>query len=122
MVFVVPAIGYIAAGFASNIPTLAFTVLFINTGIALARPTFMAALSAKVPQKRRGVVTGAIQSRVAVTDIASPVVAGFILGLGLTEDGAGRWWRSRGPERSSHTRATPMIPRQWNHELKPMSL
>lgn len=32
---------YIAAGFASNIPTL----LCISTGIALSRPTLMAALS-----------------------------------------------------------------------------
>jgi len=83
LVFGVLSIGYIAAGFASDIPTLAFAVLCISTGVALARPTFMAALSIQVPQERQGIVMGTIQSLVAVTDIVSPVFAGFILGLGL---------------------------------------
>ncbi|MBU1314746.1 MAG: MFS transporter [Alphaproteobacteria bacterium] len=83
VVFCVLSLGYIVAGFASNIPTLAFAVLCISTGVALARPTFMAALSVQVPEERQGIVMGTIQSLVAVTDIASPVVAGFILGLGL---------------------------------------
>ncbi|QQM32028.1 hypothetical protein JET14_07680 [Martelella lutilitoris] len=68
---------------AFNIPTLAFAVLCISTGITLSRPTFMAGLFVQVPQARRGDVMGAIQSRGAVTDIARPIVAGFILGLGL---------------------------------------
>jgi len=83
LVFCILSLGYLAAGLATNIPTLAFAVLCISTGVALARPTFMAALSVQVPQERQGVVMGTIQSLVAVTDIASPVVAGFILGLGL---------------------------------------
>ncbi|NDW06165.1 MFS transporter [Jiella pacifica] len=83
LVFCVLSLGYIAAGIATNIPTLAFAVLCISTGVALARPTFMAALSVQVPQERQGVVMGTMQSLVAVTDIASPVAAGSILGLGL---------------------------------------
>lgn len=83
LVFGVLSIGYIAAGFASDIPTLAFAVLCISTGVALARPTFMAALSVQAPEERQGIVMGTMQSLVAVTDIVSPVFAGFILGLGL---------------------------------------
>jgi len=83
VVFCVLSLGYIVAGLATSIPALAFAVLCISTGVALARPTFMAALSVQVPHERQGVVMGTLQSLVAVTDIASPVVAGFILGLGL---------------------------------------
>lgn len=77
------SLGYTVAGLAGNIPTLAIAVLCVSTGVALARPTFMAALSVQVPQERQGVVMGTIQSLVAVTDIVSPVLAGLILGLGL---------------------------------------
>lgn len=77
------ALGYVAAGLATDIPALAFAVVCISTGVALARPTFMAALSVQVPRERQGVIMGMAQSLVAVTDIVSPVAAGFILGLGL---------------------------------------
>ena len=77
------ALGYVTAGLAEGIGTLAFAVLCISGGVALARPTFMAALSVHVPRQRQGVVMGAMQSLVAVTDIASPVLAGLILGFGL---------------------------------------
>ena len=83
LVFCILSLGYVAAGLATNIPTLALAVLCISTGVALARPTFMAALSVRVPQERQGVVMGTVQSLVAVTDIVSPVVAGSILGVGL---------------------------------------
>ncbi len=82
-IFCVLSLGYLAAGLATQIPALAFAVLCISTGVALARPTFMAALSVQVARERQGVVMGAIQSLVAVTDVVSPVTAGFILGLGL---------------------------------------
>ncbi|MBB5664691.1 MFS family permease [Rhizobium leguminosarum] len=83
LVFTILATGYVTAGLADDIPTLAFSVLLISTGVALARPTFVAALSVHVPQQRQGVVMGATQSLVAVTDIVTPVLAGFILGQGL---------------------------------------
>ncbi|OWV88430.1 multidrug transporter [Rhizobium sp. N122] len=83
LVFAILAIGYVAAGLAADIPTLAFSVLLISTGAALARPTFAAALSVHVPGRRQGVVMGATQSLVAVTDIVTPVLAGVILGQSL---------------------------------------
>lgn len=83
LVFTILATGYVTAGLADDIPTLAFSVLLISTGVALARPTFVAALSVHVPQQRQGVVMGATQSLVAVTDIVTPVLAGFILGQSL---------------------------------------
>jgi MFS family permease len=49
----------------------------------LARPTFIAALSFHVPRQRQGVVMGTTQALVAVTDIATPVLAGLILGQSL---------------------------------------
>ncbi|ANM10527.1 MULTISPECIES: MFS transporter [unclassified Rhizobium] len=83
LVFAILAIGYVAAGLAADIPTLAFSVLLISTGVALARPTFVAALSVHVPRRRQGVVMGATQSLVAVTEIVTPVLAGVILGQSL---------------------------------------
>lgn len=83
LIFGVLSTGYIAAGLATGIPMLAFAVVFVSTGVALARPTFVAALSVHVPQQRQGIVMGAAQSLVAVTDIVSPVLAGFILGQTL---------------------------------------
>jgi predicted MFS family arabinose efflux permease len=83
LVFTILSIGYVTAGLATDIATLAFAVLCISTGVALARPTFVAALSVHVPQQRQGIVMGATQSLVAVTDIVTPVLAGIILGQSL---------------------------------------
>ncbi|MBY2907972.1 MFS transporter [Rhizobium leguminosarum] len=83
LVFIILSIGYVTAGLATDIATLAFAVLCISTGVALARPTFVAALSVHVPQQRQGIVMGATQSLVAVTDIVTPVLAGIILGQSL---------------------------------------
>ncbi|MBY2924894.1 MFS transporter [Rhizobium leguminosarum] len=83
LVFTILSIGYVTAGLATDIATLAFAVLCISTGVALARPTFVAALSVHVPQQRQGIVMGATQSLVAVTDIVTPVLAGLILGQSL---------------------------------------
>lgn len=83
LVFGILATGYVAAAAATGIAALAFAVLCVSTGVALARPTFVAALSVHVPRRRQGVVMGSIQSLVAVTDIASPVLAGLVVGQGL---------------------------------------
>jgi hypothetical protein len=48
-----------------------------------ARPTFVAALSVRVPSRHQGVLMGATQSLVAVTDIVTPVLAGLIVGQSL---------------------------------------
>jgi MFS family permease len=83
LIFALICTGFVSAGLASTIPALAFAVLCISTGDALAKPTYLAALSVHVPSERQGVVMGTGQALVAVTDIASPVLAGLILGSGL---------------------------------------
>ncbi|MCM2450238.1 MFS transporter [Agrobacterium vitis] len=82
-VFGLLSMGYILAGIATGIPVLALAVVCVSTGIALARPTFLAALSVHIPQHRQGVVIGTMQALVAVTDIVTPVLAGVILGQAL---------------------------------------
>ena len=83
LIFALLGTGFVSAGLASTIPALALAVLCISTADALAKPTYLAALSVHVPSERQGVVMGTGQALVAVTDIASPVLAGFILGSGL---------------------------------------
>lgn len=83
LIFTLICTGFVTAGLASTIPVLAFAVLCISTGDALAKPTYLAALSVHVPSQRQGVVMGTGQALVAVTDITSPVLAGLILGFGL---------------------------------------
>ncbi|WP_333814942.1 MFS transporter [Tabrizicola sp.] len=83
LVFCILTTGYVLVGVATEIPTLALAVLCISTGVALARPTFIAALSVHVPRQRQGVVMGSFQSLVAVTDIVTPAIAGAILGQSL---------------------------------------
>ncbi|SCY89900.1 MFS transporter [Rhizobium sp. NFACC06-2] len=94
VIFGILSLGYIAAGLATHIPTLAFAVVCVSTGVALARPTFMAALSVRVPQERQGVVMGAIQSLVAVTDVVSPVIGVSSSAWAFTRRGLRLWWRS----------------------------
>jgi len=75
--------GYIICGIAATVPVLAISVLFVSTGVALARPTFVAAISLHVPQERQGLVMGTTQSLVSATDMTSPIVAGLMLGSGV---------------------------------------
>ncbi len=83
LIFALISAGFMIAGLAATIPALLIGVLCVSTGDALAKPTYMAALSNHVPVQRQGVVLGAAQSLVAVADIASPVLGGFILGYAL---------------------------------------
>lgn len=83
VIFGLISTGFITAGTAATIPVLLLAVLCISTGDALAKPTYMAALSDHVPLQRQGVVMGSAQSLVAVADIASPVLGGFILGYAM---------------------------------------
>lgn len=80
VIFALLGAGFLSAGLASTIPVLAFAVLCISTADALAKPTYLAALSVHVPPQRQGVVMGTAQALVAVTDMVSPVLGGFILG------------------------------------------
>lgn len=80
MIFLLISVGFLTAGLATTIPVLVLAVLLVSTGDALAKPTYLAALSIHVPSGRQGVVLGAAQSLVAVADIITPVLGGFILG------------------------------------------
>jgi DHA1 family tetracycline resistance protein-like MFS transporter len=77
------SVGFLTAGLATTIPALVLAILLVSTGDALAKPTYLAALSIHVPTERQGVVLGAAQSLVAVTDIIAPILGGFILGYAL---------------------------------------
>lgn len=83
LIFAVAGAGFLAAGLATTIPVLAFAVVCVGAADALAKPTYLAALSVHVPAQRQGVVMGSVQALIAVADAASPVVGGFILGYAL---------------------------------------
>jgi MFS family permease len=83
LIFLLISVGFLTAGFATSIPVLLVAVLCVSTGDALAKPTYLAALSIHVPSERQGVVLGAAQSLVAVADIIAPVLSGFMLGYAL---------------------------------------
>ncbi|MDO3445555.1 MFS transporter [Agrobacterium sp. V1] len=80
LIFLLISAGFLTAGVATSIPVLVIAVVCVSTGDALAKPTYLAALSIHVPSERQGVVLGAAQSLVAVTDVVAPVLGGFILG------------------------------------------
>jgi len=61
---------------------------------------------------------GAIQSLVAVTDIASPVVAGFMLGLGLYAVWAGAVVAIAGQSMDRHRIRTDI---RWNLRILSLS-
>lgn len=50
---------------------------------ALAKPTYLAALSVHVSPARQGIVIGTAQALIAIADFISPVLGGFVLGYAL---------------------------------------
>lgn len=83
LIFTIVCAGFLTASLATTVPVLVLAVLCVSTGDALAKPTYLAALSVHVPPQRQGVVIGTAQALVAVADIVSPVLGGFILGHAL---------------------------------------
>lgn len=83
LIFVLVSSGFLAASLATTIPALALAIVLVCTGDALAKPTYLATLSMHVPPQRQGIAMGATQALVAVTDITSPMLGGFILGYAL---------------------------------------
>lgn len=83
LICAIVAIGYITVGFAMTLPVLVFAILCVSAGDALARPTFFSALSVHAPQERQGIVIGTTQALIAMTDVMSPVLAGFLIGQAL---------------------------------------
>jgi DHA1 family tetracycline resistance protein-like MFS transporter len=83
LIFALIGTGFVTAGLATTIPALTLAVLCISTGDALAKPTYLAALSMHIPPQRQGIVLGTAQSLIAAADVVSPVLAGFVLGYAL---------------------------------------
>lgn len=83
LICAIVAVGYITVGFAMTLPVLVFALLCVSVGDALARPTFISALSVHAPRERQGVVLGTAQSLLAATEAVSPVLAGFLIGQAL---------------------------------------
>lgn len=83
LIFALAVIGFVTAGLATTISTLLLAMACVSTGDALAKPTYLAALSVHVSAQRQGVVLGGAQSLVAIADIASPLLSGFILSHAL---------------------------------------
>ena len=83
LIFGLVCTGFLVASLATTVPLLALAVLCVSTGDAMAKPTYLAALSVHVPGNRQGVVMGSAQSLGALTDIASPLIGGLILGYKL---------------------------------------
>lgn len=83
LIFGLVCTGFLVASLATTVPFLALAVLCVSTGDAMAKPTYLAALSVHVPGSRQGIVMGSAQSLGALTDIASPLIGGLILGYKL---------------------------------------
>ncbi|WP_029619927.1 MFS transporter [Pseudorhizobium marinum] len=83
LICAIVAVGYITVGFAMTLPVLVFAILCISVGDALARPTFISALSVHAPRRRQGIVLGTAQSLLAATEAVSPLIAGFLIGQAL---------------------------------------
>lgn len=83
LICAIVAVGYITVGLATTLPVLVFAILCVGVGDALARPTFISALSVHAPRGRQGIVLGTAQSLLAATEAVSPVLAGFLIGQAL---------------------------------------
>lgn len=83
LICAIVAVGYITVGFAMTLPVIVFALLCVSVGDALARPTFISALSVHAPRERQGIVLGTTQSLLSATEAVSPVIAGFLIGQAL---------------------------------------
>lgn len=62
---------------------LIFAIVCISIADALAKPTYLAALSVHVSPARQGIVIGTAQALIAIADFISPVLGGLVLGYAL---------------------------------------
>lgn len=79
LIFTLLCAGFLTAA----VPVLIFAIVCISIADALAKPTYLAALSVHVSPARQGVVIGTAQALIAIADFISPVLGGFILGYAL---------------------------------------
>ncbi|EBQ8381012.1 MFS transporter [Salmonella enterica] len=75
-------VGAGVSGWLSDI-SLSAPIVCISIADALAKPTYLAALSVHVSSARQGIVIGTAQALIAIVDFISPVLGGFILGYAL---------------------------------------
>ncbi|ECD3012703.1 MFS transporter, partial [Salmonella enterica subsp. enterica] len=83
LIFALLCTGFLTAGIATTIPVLVFAIVCISIADALAKPTYLAALSIHVSPARQGIVIGTAQALIAIADFISPVLGGFVLGYAL---------------------------------------
>ncbi len=72
LIFALLCTGFLTAGIATTIPVLIFAIVFISIADALAKPTYLAALSVHVSPARQGIVIGTAQALIAIADFISP--------------------------------------------------
>ncbi|EDH6721795.1 MFS transporter, partial [Salmonella enterica subsp. enterica serovar Heidelberg] len=83
LIFALLCTGFLTAGIATTIPVLIFAIVCISIADALAKPTYLAALSVHVSPARQGIVIGTAQALIAIADFISPVLGGLVLGYAL---------------------------------------
>lgn len=72
LIFALLCTGFLTAGIATTIPVLIFAIVCISIADALAKPTYLAALSVHVSPARQGIVIGTAQALIAIADFISP--------------------------------------------------
>jgi predicted MFS family arabinose efflux permease len=77
--FALLAAGFALIGFGNTIPGLAVGVLTVASGLALARPTLVAALTLIVPAGSQGVAMGMAQSLASLINIIGPIIGGLLI-------------------------------------------
>jgi MFS family permease len=77
--FALLAAGFALIGFGDTIPGLAVGVLTVASGLALARPTLVAALTLIVPAGSQGVAMGMAQSLASLINIIGPIIGGLLI-------------------------------------------
>ncbi|WP_082760277.1 MFS transporter [Agrobacterium bohemicum] len=77
--FALLAVGFALIGFGDTIAGLAVGVFTAASGLALARPTLVAALTLIVPAGSQGVAMGMAQSLASLINIIGPIAGGFLI-------------------------------------------
>ena len=77
--FALLAVGFALIGFGDTIPGLALGVFTAASGLALARPTLVAALTLVVPAGSHGVAMGMAQSLASLINIIGPIAGGLLI-------------------------------------------
>ncbi len=77
--FALLAVGFALIGFGDTIPGLALGVFIAASGLALARPTLVAALTLIVPAGSQGVAMGLAQSLASLINIIGPIAGGLLI-------------------------------------------